>query len=126
MQNKSQPKNTKKLGRKGEHKAAEFLTKKGYTILIQNYRWARGEIDIVAQDGETLVFVEVKTKAGSTDFGEPETWVTPRKQQQIGQVALRYLQQNEIVDMDCRFDVVAVTYRQGQWLLKHIENAFWL
>jgi len=126
MQNKSPQKNTKEIGRKGEQKAAEFLTHKGYRILKQNYRWARGEIDIVARDGDTLVFVEVKTKAGSSDFGEPETWVTPRKQQQIGQVALRYLQENEIVDTDCRFDVVAVTYKQGQWRLKHIENAFWL
>lgn len=126
MQNKSIGKNSREIGRKGEQKAAEFLIQKGYAILKQNYRWARGEIDIVAQDGNTLIFVEVKTSAGTGKFGEPEIWVTPRKQQQIGRVASRYLQEYEITDTDCRFDVIGVTYHRNQWHLKHIENAFWL
>ncbi|MDZ7262375.1 MAG: YraN family protein [candidate division KSB1 bacterium] len=116
----------KHLGKQGESQAAEFLRNKGYHILEQNYRWARGEIDLIARDGETLVFIEVKTKRGYDDFGPPETWVDLRKQHQIGQVAAHYLQEKQIQDTDCRFDVVAVTFEKGRWFIKHIENAFWL
>ncbi len=105
--------------------AVAFLKNKNFEILEKNYRWARGEIDIVARKNGVLVFVEVKT-ARSRNFGAPETWVTPRKQQQIGMVAERYLQEREIHDTDCRFDVIAVQSHLGQWRIKHIENAFWL
>ncbi|MFQ5649687.1 MAG: YraN family protein [bacterium] len=118
-------KSTQKIGRQGEALAAAFLTRKDYAILARNYRFARGEIDIVARKDDVLVFVEVKT-AASTTFGEPETWVTERKQQQIGRVAERYLQQEEIEEVDCRFDVIAVQVAAGEWKIKHIENAFWL
>lgn len=107
--------------------AAQFLRKKDFQILDRNYRWARGEIDIVAKKDEMLIFVEVKT-AQSKTFGPPETWVDERKQQQLGKVAERYLQEKEIEGMDCRFDVVAITTQtQGkEWKIQHIENAFWL
>jgi putative endonuclease len=121
MQNNS----SKSLGRQGEELAAEFLSNKHYKILERNYRWARGEIDIVAEKADTLIFVEVKTSRGAS-FGPPETWVDARKQQQIGRVAERYLQEKEIDGVDCRFDVVAVTFRGKTWDIKHIENAFWL
>jgi len=112
-------------GRRGEDLAAELLLKHRYVILQRNYRWARGEIDIIAKKEGVLVFVEVKTARGNA-FGDPETWVTERKQQQIGLVAERYLQEKEIQDMDCRFDVIAVKADGRQWQIKHIENAFWL
>ncbi|MBN1351356.1 YraN family protein [candidate division KSB1 bacterium] len=126
MLNKANKQNNAQFGRAGEQQAADYLRKKGYQIIQQNYRWARGEIDIIARDEKTLVFVEVKTTRNASTFGEPETWVTLRKQQQIGQVASRFLQEFEIKDVDCRFDVVAVTYSNQSWHLKHIENAFWL
>lgn len=116
---------SRSLGQQGEEIAAKFLTKNGYQVVTRNYRWARGEIDIVARKRNMLVFVEVKTARART-FGAPETWVDERKQQQIGQVALRYLQEKEIDEMDCRFDVVAVTFYDNQWRVRHIENAFWL
>ncbi len=115
----------KQLGRAGEEAAAAYLRDKAYRILERNYRWARGEIDIVAEDGDTLVFVEVKT-ARSDRFGPPEGWVDRRKQAQLGQVALHYLQEREITDRDCRFDVVAVRTDGRRWRFHHIENAFWL
>jgi len=116
---------TKRIGNSGEELAADFLSKNGYKILTRNYRWARGEIDIVAEKDNMLIFVEVKT-ARSKNFGAPETWVTERKQQQVGMVASRYLQENEIVDKDCRFDVIAISATGKDWQIKHIENAFWL
>jgi len=112
-------------GRQGEDLAAKFLLQHSYAILQRNYRWARGEIDIVAEKDGILVFVEVKTARGDA-FGNPETWVTARKQEQIGLVAQRYLQEKEIQNMDCRFDVIAVKAHGQHWQIKHIENAFWL
>lgn len=118
-------KSTKSIGKYGEDLAAEFLQKHDYDILERNFRWARGEIDIIAQKNDVLVFVEVKT-AQTNSFGSPETWVNERKQRQIGSVAERYLQVNEIIDIDCRFDVIAVTVDGTNWKINHIENAFWL
>ncbi len=112
-------------GRLGEDIAATFLKKQGYVILERNYRIARGEIDIVAQEDDVIVFVEVKT--GSSDrFGEPQTWVTERKQEQIGKVAMAYLQEHDIYDVDCRFDVVAISLKAGKANVKLIRDAFWL
>lgn len=117
----------KKLGQQGEQKAAEYLQAKGFTILVQNYRWARGEIDLIAKDGSSLVFIEVKTSYGLSRLGSPETWVRLTKQRQIGKTAQRYLQVEEVAgEPDCRFDVIGVTYAHGSWYFKHVEDAFWL
>ena len=118
-------KTTKQVGNIGEDLAAKYLQSKRYEIIDRNYRWARGEIDIVARIGDTLVFVEVKTARGDR-FGSPETWVNQRKQSQIAQVAQRYLQEKRIQDLNCRFDVVAVQRKEGGWHLEHFENAFWI
>jgi putative endonuclease len=69
--------------------------------------------------------VEVKTARGD-HFGSPETWVNPRKQAQIGKVAQRYLQEKNIQDLNCRFDVVAIQKKEGGWHIEHYENAFWI
>lgn len=116
---------SKNLGDLGEQVAARFLASKQYEIVDRNYRWARGEIDIVAQKNDTLIFVEVKTARKDT-FGAPETWIDKRKQNQLAQVALHYLQEKEIEGLDCRFDVVAIMAQGKQWTINHIENAFWL
>ena len=113
------------VGRRGEDEAVQYLAEKSYDILERNFRAERGEIDIITKDGDTLVFVEVKTKIQG-GFGEPEDWVGRRKQAQIGKVAMAYLQEKEIVDIDCRFDVVAVVRTGGKCEIRHIEDAFWL
>lgn len=113
------------IGNWGEQIAADFLANKDYKIIERNYRWSRGEIDIIAEHDDTLVFVEVKTAATST-FGDPEAWVDERKQRRIGQVAEGYLLEHEIDDMDCRFDVIAIRKFGNGYDVRHIENAFWL
>ncbi len=116
---------TQSKGRTGEEIAAAYLARKGYQILMRNYRCRYGEIDIVARQGETLVFVEVKAgRSGS--FGAPESWVDRRKQQHLGNAAAVYLDEHGIADVDCRFDVVAVRLERGGPRVQHIENAFWL
>jgi putative endonuclease len=114
-----------RVGRGGEEEAARFLTQKGYRILERNFRAERGEIDLVAIDGNSLVFIEVKTKA-KDGFGEPEDWVSPKKQRQIGKVAMAYLQKHGLEDADCRFDVIAITHAGTEKRIHHIEDAFWL
>ncbi|NUM77011.1 YraN family protein [candidate division KSB1 bacterium] len=116
---------TNKLGSWGEQRAAEHLEKLGYTIIARNFRHGHGEIDLVADDNGTLVFVEVKTQS-SEAMGEAFNWVTRRKQRQIGRVALAYLTANQIENRDCRFDVIAVAHREDEVEIKHIPNAFWL
>lgn len=109
----------------GEELAAAHLKKKGYHILVQNYRAFRGEIDLVAQDGNRIVFVEVKTRR-SLKFGLPQEAVTLRKQQQISKIALAYLQARDLLNVPCRFDVIAIRLSSQLKLLhlEHIKNAF--
>lgn len=107
------------LGRAGEIKAAEFLENKGYEILKKNYKTHIGEIDIVAKDGECVVFVEVKTRVND-DFGAPSEAVTYKKREKYYKVASEYLIRNELTDVPCRFDVVEI--ENGQ--INHIEDAF--
>ncbi len=119
-----QAKNT--LGNWGEQRAAEYLEAHGFKILKRNFRLGKvGEIDLVADDRGTLVFVEVKTQSSDT-MGEAMSWVTPKKQRQIGRVAQAYLTFNKIENRDCRFDVIAVARRGNEIEIKHIPNAFWL
>ncbi len=118
-------KTTKQVGNRGEDLAARYLQSKQYEIIDRNYRWARGEIDIIARIEDTLVFVEVKT-ARSAHFGSPQTWVNARKRMQIAQVAQRYLQEKNIEEANCRFDVVAIQKQDGGWHIEHFENAFWI
>jgi putative endonuclease len=103
----------KRLGAWGEERAANFLRKeKGFAILERNYRCPLGEIDIVASDGDTLVFIEVKTK-GSGDYLLPQVSVTREKQRKVIRVARWYLKERRLASPRCRFDVVAVTPAEG-------------
>ena len=115
--------NKRARGTLGEGVAAHYLVKKGYRIVEQNFRFDRGEIDIVADDRGTLVFVEVKARRSKT-FGEPEDAVTPKKRKQIRKVAEGYLFTHDIDGRECRFDVVTILYRGDQVEIRHIENAF--
>ncbi len=113
------------IAKTGESFAATHLKTRGYKILAQNYRAVRGEIDIVAQDGDCIVFVEVKTRR-SLKFGAPQAAVTTQKQRQISKVAMGYLQAHNRFDAPCRFDVIAIHLSPQLELLKleQIENAF--
>ena len=96
-----------RLGIVGEDLAVAELTARGYAILERRYATERGEIDIIAEDGETLVFVEVRARA-TGEFGRAAESVTLAKQRQVTRVAVDYLGRHNIVNRPCRFDVVAV------------------
>ena len=99
--------NRGKIGKRGEVAAMRFLEKRGYRILDKNYRCKSGEIDIVAREKDSIVFVEVKTRT-SIEFGLPEESLTPRKRAHLTKVALSYLSHRSIKEVNCRFDVVSV------------------
>src|SRR5205085_498951 len=100
------------LGRTGERLAAEALVRQGYRIREQNFRCAYGEIDLVAEDEQEIIFVEVKTRRGSA-YGLPEEAVTVRKQQKLVQVASYYLDLHACSERAWRIDVVAVQLSQS-------------
>jgi putative endonuclease len=124
-QNISMKYSKKRLGEIGESLAVKFLKQKGYQIIDQNYRSAWGEIDIVAQDGEVLAFVEIKTRR-SLKFGAPQLAVTSSKQRKISKAALEYLQERDGFDYICRFDVISIVFppEPSEPIIEHIENAF--
>lgn len=111
------------LGDRGENVAARYLRNQGYRIIVRNYRCEVGEIDIVARDGPTLVFVEVKTRA--YDDPTPEQQVDLAKQQQLTRVAKLYLSRYGTPQPPARFDVVAVVWPNGQDpIIRHTTDAF--
>jgi len=100
------------LGEMAEKRAVEFLRKQGYQIIAQNYRWRGGEIDIIARDGDFLVFVEVKARS-SMNYGLPEEAITEQKKQKLIATAQRYIAQHK-PELDMRFDVVAISGGQAR------------
>ncbi|OGR05867.1 MAG: YraN family protein [Deltaproteobacteria bacterium RIFOXYD12_FULL_50_9] len=112
------------LGKQGETLACVYLKKSGYNIISTNYRCKLGEIDIIAEESGTLVFVEVKCRA-STAFGEPYEAVTKRKMSQMSRVALEYMSCNKLFGRMARFDVVSIKFLQAsQPEIELIRNAF--
>lgn len=95
------------LGQSGEDRAASELARRGYAILARRYRTRYGEIDIIARDGDTTVFVEVKVRA-TGECGTAADAVTPRKQRRLASMALDYLARTTGTNVPCRFDVVAI------------------
>lgn len=112
----------KALGNRGEVIAAGFLRKKGYKVLRKNYSAPTGEIDIVARDGDTLVFVEVKARTDES-FGSPAEAVGERKQRRIRSAALHYLAKLG-KEPRVRFDVVSIFLGKGREDVEHIMDAF--
>ncbi len=114
------------VGTMGEIAAARYLRRKGYQILTTNYHSRFGEIDIIADDRGTVVFVEVKTRVSST-FARPMEYVDYQKQQKIIRTALCFLAAQKL-DCPCRFDVIEVYLEDRQRLrsqkLHHIKGAF--
>ena len=114
----------KETGDIGEEIAAGLLEDSGFEIIERNYRYGRGEIDIIAKDNDVLVFVEVKTRK-NLEFGPPELAITKNKQRQIKKIAEAYLFENEIIDIDCRIDVIAILLKKNlPPEINHIKNAF--
>lgn len=111
------------LGSNGEDIAANYLQRKGFEIIARNYKDKLGEIDIIARDRKTLVFVEVKTRR-SDRFGLPEEAVTIAKQRQIIRLARSYLVRHQLVDEAARFDVVAIIMKSGRPGITHLVSAF--
>jgi len=111
------------LGQIGEKLAYIELTRMGYKIVAQNYRCRMGEIDIIAEDGETLVFVEIKTRS-KTETSVAKEAVNIRKQHQIAKVALAYMKNNDFMDKRARFDVVAISMKGSEPYIEIIKNAF--
>lgn len=117
------PINRRIQGKAGEDLAARFLEQNGCKIIERNYRFERGEIDLIAEDGDELVFVEVKARHSSV-FGTPEDAVTEEKQEQVRTVADGYLFERDIENRPCRFDVVAIEFKNSKTEIRHIRNAF--
>jgi putative endonuclease len=112
------------LGKSGEDVAIEYLKNKRYKIVDKGFRFLRGEIDIIAYDGETLVFIEVKTRK-SNGFGQPEESVTHAKRKQLRKVAQGYLLRKHLEDVECRFDVLSLTFDELEgYAVNHITDAF--
>ena len=116
-------KSTRAIGSSGERNAVSFLQRQGFAILDRNYTCNHGEVDVVAKDGDDLVFVEVKLRR-SVRFGSPEESVTPAKQELIRRTAEGYIQEKKLNNIRCRFDVVAITVDKGVKKFVHYKNAF--
>lgn len=113
------------LGAWGEREASRLLERRGWRILASNYRFGRREVDLVARRGDVLAFVEVKTRSGD-GFGPPEEAVTARKRREIEAVARAFLARHPLVDVDVRFDVVAIVVGRGREVLRatHVADAW--
>lgn len=110
------------FGKLGEELAVNYLTGKGYEILERNWRNIHKEIDIIAKDGKFLVIVEVKTRQ-TDEYGEPDVAVTRKKQRMLIAAANAYITRKGL-DMETRFDIISIVFRDGEPVIEHIEDAF--
>ncbi len=117
------PTGKKELGKRGEQLALRYLKKNGYRILVTNYICKLGEMDIIAQEKDTLAFIEVKTRT-SMSFGPPQLAVNTAKQMQLSKVALHFLKEKKIEDVKARFDVVAILLGPKEEKIDLIKDAF--
>ena len=111
------------LGKRGEDLALKRIKRLGYKFVSRNFRCPLGEIDLIARDGDTLVFLEIKTRKGRS-LGYAKEAVGPRKRRQLSKVALAYMKANNCCDVKSRFDVVAVNLRGSREEIEVVRNAF--
>jgi putative endonuclease len=112
----------KQTGRQGEEIAARYLEDNGYKLVQRNWRCKIGELDLIVEDDDVLVFVEVRTRHGHR-YGIPEESITPAKQARLIELAETYLQETSSIPQSWRIDVVAVQLGPGRPQINHIENA---
>ena len=110
------------LGKLGEELAVDFLEKNGYEIIETNWTFQKAEVDIIAKKDAILAVIEVKTRS-SLDYGLPQDFVKPKKIQLLVKAINEYVTQNEL-DVDVRFDIVAIHKENNEFILEHIEDAF--
>jgi len=111
------------LGKKGEQLAVDFLLKNDYEIMERNYRFDRAEVDIIAKKDTTLAIVEVKTRS-SADFGNPQDFVKPKQIKQLVKAVDEYVLVNNL-DVEVRFDIIALVKDGKHFKIEHLENAFY-
>ena len=111
------------LGKKGEQLAQDFLVKNGYEILERNYRFDKAEVDIIAQQKDILAVVEVKTRS-SLDFGNPQDFVKPKQIKNLVKAVDEYVTENNL-DVEVRFDIVAILQNGKDFEIEHLEDAFY-
>ena len=110
------------FGKLGEELAVNYLVGKGYQILERNWHNIHTEIDIVAKDGKFLVIVEVKARQ-TDEYGAPDIAVTKKKQQMLIAAANAYIFKKRL-DVETRFDIISIVFKDGQPVIEHIEDAF--
>jgi putative endonuclease len=111
------------LGKLGEELAFKKIKRIGYKCLARNYRCPLGEVDLIAKDGDTLVFIEIKTRKGKS-IGYAKEAVDGRKKRQLSKVALTYIKANDCWHMRSRFDVVAINFNKNKREIEIIKDAF--
>lgn len=111
------------LGKSGEDLACEEAVRRGYAILARRYRRRGGEIDIIARDGRTIVFIEVKTRTG-LDYGAGGEAVGLLKRRRMAAIALDFLSRHRMTEAPCRFDVVSIDVSQSPPKIELFQNAF--
>ncbi len=120
----AQGKHNQELGRRGEDAAARYLVRRGYTLVERNWQCFAGEADIIAQDGDVLVFVEVKTRS-DVSMGFPSEAVTKEKRERYERIACAYVADHDMSEMMLRFDVVAIVMVDEELVMvRHHINAF--
>jgi putative endonuclease len=111
------------LGKLGEELAVEFLQKNGYAILETNWTFQKAEIDIIAKKENTLAIIEVKTRS-SLEFGLPQDFVKPKKIQLLVKAVNAYVNENEL-DIEVRFDIIAIHKEGKSFVIDHLTDAFY-
>ena len=111
------------LGKKGEQLAVNYLIKKGYEIVDRNYRFDKAEVDIIAKKKDLLSIIEVKTRS-SIDFGNPQDFVKPKQIKRLVKAVDEYVTVNGL-DVEVRFDIIAIIKNGKTFDIEHLENAFY-
>jgi putative endonuclease len=111
------------LGKKGEQLAVDFLLKNNYVIIERNYRFDKAEVDIIATKHNVLAIVEVKTRS-TTDFGNPQDFVKPKQIKNLVKAVDEYITENDL-DLEVRFDIMAIVKEGNGYKIEHLENAFY-
>lgn len=111
------------LGKKGEQLAVDYLLKNNYEVIERNYRFDKAEVDIIAKKNETLAIIEVKTRSTS-DFGNPQDFVKPKQIQRLVKAVDEYVTENDL-DVEIRFDIIAIVKTGKSYDIEHLKNAFY-